>query len=360
MVPRSIKNILYVLAAAVTILAVYFVIKYVLPEALNWLKIIILVLFPFLLAAIFSMFMEPLVEIVSRGNTIPRLLAVPVAMLIFFGSIGTVFTIFILRLVQELTDLSVVLPEKTRTIQNLTDLWFKKGVLFYGTLPKSVTGNLRDTIQGITNTVQQWISELASFLIYLISGVPSAIMVLLISLIATYFFSKDRDKITELWLKIIPDPWGKRTLQISRQVAGAFQSYVRAQFILISITTVISIVGLYLIGTDYALTLGLLVGIFDMVPVLGPGTIYIPWAVWAFVTGNVILGLKLTALYLLVMVVRAVMEAKVVAANLGLHPLVVLMAMYIGLKMLGVMGLVLGPLVVIGVQATITALSAEK
>ncbi|SFG49876.1 sporulation integral membrane protein YtvI [Desulfotomaculum arcticum] len=358
--PRTIKNILYVLAAAVTILAGYCVIKYVLPEALTWLKFIILVLFPFLLAAIFSMLMEPLVEIVSRGGRIPRLLSVPIAMLLFFGGIGTVLTFFVLRLVQELNDLSLVLPDKLETIENFTDLWFKKGVLFYGTLPKSVTSNMRDTIEKLTNSLQQWISDLIAVLIHLISVVPGAIMVLLISIIATYFFSKDRDKIVEFWLRIIPHPWGERTLQISRQVAGAFQAYVRAQFILISITTVISIVGLYLIGTEYALTLGLLVGIFDMIPVLGPGTIYIPWAIWAFVTGNVVLGLKLTALYLLVMVVRAVMEAKVVAANLGLHPLVVLLAMYIGLKMIGVMGLVLGPLIVIGVQATITALSAEK
>ncbi|WP_027363812.1 sporulation integral membrane protein YtvI [Desulfotruncus alcoholivorax] len=358
--PRAIKNTLYLLAAAITVLAVYYVVKYVLPEALTWLKIIILVLFPFILAAIFSMFMEPLVEIVSRGGRIPRLLAVPIAMLLFFGGIGTVFTFLILRLVKELNDLSLVLPDKLETIQHFSDLWFKKGVLFYGTLPKSVTGNMRDTIERLTSSLQQWVSDLIAVLFHFVSTVPNAIMVLLISLIATYFFSKDRDKIMKLWLRLIPPPWGKRTLQISRQVAGAFQSYVRAQFILISITTVISIVGLYFIGTEYALTLGLLVGIFDMIPVLGPGTIYIPWAIWAFVTGNVILGLKLTALYLLVMVVRAVLEAKVVAANLGLHPLVVLMAMYIGLKIIGVLGIVLGPLIIIGVQATITALSADK
>ena len=358
--PRAIKDILYVLAAALTILAVYYVIKYVLPEALSWLKIAIWVMFPFILAATFSMFMEPLVEIVSRGRRIPRMLAVPIAMLIFFGSIGTIVSFLILRLVQELSDLSVVLPDKIDTLQQLLDSWFKKGVLFYGTLPKSVTGNMRNTIESLTNSLQQWISEFVAYLIYFVSGVPGAIMVLLISIIATYFLSKDRDKIMALWLKLVPPPWGNRILQISRQVAGAFQAYVRAQFILISITTVISIVGLYLIGTDYALTIGLLVGIFDMIPVLGPGTIYIPWAVWAFVTGNVLLGLKITVLYLLVMVIRGVLEAKVVAANLGLHPLVVLMAMYIGLKFIGVLGLIIGPLLVIGTQATISALAAEK
>jgi sporulation integral membrane protein YtvI len=347
-----------VLAGTVTLLAIYLALRYVVPEIFSWLKYFLVVLFPFLLAAIFSVFMEPLVVYFSRGNRVSRLIAVPLAMLVFFGGIGTVLTLLILRLVKELNDLYLVLPEKITTIENLFNTWVEKGVLFYGTLPKGITSNLQDTINGLTITAQHLVRDLLSVLVHFVSMVPGAIMVIIISLVTTYFFSKDRNKIANMWLRLVPPPWGKRTMEISKQVAVAFQSYVRAQFILISITTLISIVGLHIIGTDYALTLGLLVGIFDMIPVLGPGTIYIPWAAWAFITTDIVLGLKLTVLYLLVMVVRAVMEAKVVAVNLGLHPLAVLMAMYIGLKTIGVLGLVLGPIMVVAVQATVKAVQS--
>lgn len=353
--PRAVQNILYVLAGTVTILAIYLALKYVLPEAFGWLKFLLAILFPFLLAAIFSIFMEPLVILLSNRGKVPKSVSVPLAMLVFFGSIGVILTMLVLRLVKELNDLSMTLPAKFVALQHFMDQWVHKGVLFYGTLPKGVTDNLRDALYTITVTLQHWSRELANMVLGLITGVPGAIMIVIVSLIATYFFSKDRDKIMALWIKVIPAPWGERSIEVSRQVAGAFQAYVRAQVILISITTVISIIGLRLIGSEYAITLGLLIGFFDMIPVLGPGTVYIPWAIWAFVNADITLGLQLLVLYLLVMVVRAVMEAKVVATNLGLHPLAVLMAMYIGLKTIGVLGLILGPILVSAIQAAIKA-----
>jgi sporulation integral membrane protein YtvI len=346
---------LYVLAGAVTLLAIFLAAKYVVPEFLAWLLFLLMVLFPFLLAVVFSIFMEPLVVFFGHNGRVSRAVAVPVTMLVFFGSIGIALTLIILRLVKELSDLSVAMPQRVAETQHFIDLWVKKGVLFYGKLPKSVTDSIQEFLNTATNAIQHWAGELVNVLLHIISGIPSAIMLILVSLIATYFFSKDREKIAQLWLKVVPAPWGSKVLEVSKQVAVAFQSYVRAQFILVSITAFLSIIGLYLIGANYALTIGLLIGFLDMIPVLGPGTIYIPWAVWAFITGNLLLGIKLTALYLLVMIIRAVLEAKVVAANLGLHPLAVLMAMFVGLKTIGVIGLILGPMLVIAILAAFKA-----
>jgi len=354
-VPRAVQKILYVLAGTVTLLAIYLALKYVLPEAYAWFKYMLVIFFPFLIAAIFSAFMEPLVVLLSNRGRISRAVSVPVAMLLFFGSIGTVLTMLVFRLIKELNDLSMSLPDKFSALQNFIDQWVHKGVILYGTLPITVTDNLHDTLYSITVTLQHWSREVLNISLHLVTGVPSAILLVIISLIATYFFSKDRDKIMQLWIRFIPAPWGEKTIEVSRQVSGAFQAYVRAQFVLISISTVISIIGLRLIGVEYAITLGLIIGFFDLIPVLGPGTIYIPWAIWAFINSDIVLGLQLLVLYLLVIITRAVMEAKVVAVNLGLHPLAVLMAMYIGLKTIGVLGLFLGPLLVIAVQAAIKA-----
>lgn len=353
--PQLLKNILCVLAGTVTLLAIYLAMKYVVPEVFSWIKYLLAILFPFLLAVLFSIFLEPVIIFLTRDGKVPKIFAVPVAMFIFFGGIGTILTLIILRLVKELNDLSEELPEKLDEGQQFIDLWFEKGKIFYGTLPEEVTANLEATIDNIVMTIQGWLPEIAGFLLVIIGGVPGVIMVVIVSLIATYFLSKDREEIIKLWLKLVPSPWGERALQISRQVTDAFQSYVRAQFVLISITTVISITGLHIIGSQYALTLGLIIGVLDMIPVLGPGTIYIPWAFWAFITGDMVLGLKLTVLYLLVLVVRTVLEAKVVAVNLGLHPLAVLAAMYIGLKTIGILGLILGPILVIAIQAAVKA-----
>jgi sporulation integral membrane protein YtvI len=356
--PRTVTKILYVLAGTVTLLALYLATKYVLPELLDWLIYLMAVLSPFLLAVIFCIFMEPLVVFFGRYGRVSRTVAVPITMLVFFGSIITILTWIILRLVKELSDIYLTLPQKAAETQQFIELWVKKGILFYGTLPKSVTDNLQNSLNNLTSIIQHWTGELLSTLLNILSGIPSVIMVILVSIVATYFFSKDREKVAQLWLRIVPPPWGMRVLVVSGQVAAAFLSYVRAQLILVSISTFLSITGLYIIGAKYALTIGLLIGFLDMIPILGPGTIYIPWAIWSFITGQTLLGVQITVLYLLVMVIRALLEAKVVAANLGLHPLAVLVAMFVGLKTIGVVGLIVGPVLVIAILATVKAVSS--
>jgi len=181
-----------------------------------------------------------------------------------------------------------------------------------------------------------------------------------VTVLATYFVSRDRDEIIRFWLRTVPPPWGERTVSAGREVLNAFLGYLRAQLFLISLTTLISIVGLRVIGAKYALTVGLLVGFFDLIPVLGPATVYLPWAAWAFISGSFGFGLKILILYAVVWAVRQMLEARVVAANLGLHPLAVLVAMYAGLKSVGVAGLVLGPVLLIAALAAIKAYLAAK
>jgi len=354
-VPRAVQKMLYVLAGAVTLLAIYLVLKYVLPESYRWLKYLLVILSPFLIAAILSAFMEPLVVLLSFRGRLSRAHAVPLAMLLFFGVVGLLFTMLVFRLIRELSNLSMTLPNTYYTLQGLIDHWMRQGVVLYGALPKTVTDNLHDTLYNITMTIQNWSASLLNLLLFVATGVPGAILLLVISLVATYYFSKDKDKITALWIKFIPAPWGRRSVEIFSQVTDAFQAYLRAQLIIITISTLISIIGLGLIGSEYAIIVGLVIGFFDLIPVLGPGTIYIPWAVWAFVSTDIALGLKLLVLYVVVIVIRTLMETKVLAMNLGLHPLAVLMSMYVGLKTIGVAGVFLGPILVIAVQAAIKA-----
>jgi len=226
---------------------------------------------------------------------------------------------------------------------------------FYITLPPGVTSSLEQNISILTANLQSLLTRSANSIIAFLSIVPGTLTIMLVSLLATYFLARDRQLIIGLLLRYIPAPWGEKTVVILQEIAGAFIGYLRAQAVLVLITILLSVTGLYLIGADYALTMGLLIGVFDMIPVLGPATIYIPWIIWSFVTGGTAFGLKLTILYGLVLVVRQVMEAKIISANLGLHPLETLLAMYAGLKTIGLTGLILGPIILIGGKAVMKA-----
>lgn len=355
-------KLLRIALAVATLLLVYLAWRFVVPEVVGLLYYIFIALIPFILAGIITIFIEPLVNLLHNKTKLSRSAAVGLSLLTVIGGLGTIITLIILRLVAELIDLSVSLPLYARPIEDKINGLIEQGRLFYFKLPQGVAKGLQESLNldTISGRLSDMAGTLANSLLRIAGAVPGTIMVILVTLIATYFISRDRRIIGRLWVKVIPAPWGERSLEVGREVAGAFLSYVRAQFILISITIIQSIIGLQIIGAGYALTMGLVIGFFDMIPVLGPGTVIIPWAIWSFASGSGIFGMKLLVLYLLIMVVRQVLEAKVVAANLGLHPLAVLVAIYVGLKTLGVTGLVMGPILLIAAQAGIKAFQAHR
>ncbi|MCL6634649.1 MAG: sporulation integral membrane protein YtvI [Peptococcaceae bacterium] len=338
--PRPLLLAVYVALAVLAAVAAF---KYIFP-----------ILVPFIIALIFSVIMEPLIVFLQRRARMTRGLAVLTAMLFVFGGIAVGLTAVILQLVAELIQLSVSLPALVAEFRLYYKDLFEKATAFYVALPPGVIASVEQNISNLAANLQGLITRAVNSILLFLSLVPGTLTIMVVSLLATYFLARDRHLIVEL-LRLLPAPWGEKTVAVSREVAAAFVGYMKAQAVLVLMTTVLSVAGLYLIGARYALTMGLLVGFFDMIPVLGPATIYVPWLIWSFARGDSGFGLKITVLYALILVVRQVSETKIVSSNLGLHPLATLLAMYAGLKTLGLAGLILGPLLLIAVQAFIKA-----
>jgi predicted PurR-regulated permease PerM len=119
-------------------------------------------------------------------------------------------------------------------------------------------------------------------------------------------------------------------------------------------------IGLSLIGIRYALVLAILIAVVDILPVLGSGTVLIPWGVASLLLGHARTGAALLVLYAFITIVRYVVEPRVIGDQLGLHPLVALIAMFAGLKAFGVTGLLLGPAIVVTAIAVMDAGLVQK
>lgn len=334
------KPLLYIIYIFTAILALSYAFKYILPA-----------LIPFIIAVVFTLVMAPLIDFFQARLKISRSFSTLLSMLLFFGGIGSVFALIVLKLVAELIQLSTTLPEQSANLWLFYQEFVGRATEFYGTLPHNVTSTLEQSVNNLTANLQGLIGRLVNSLLQVVSLLPGTITVMVVTLLATYFLARDYRQIVQLWLYVAPPPWGARSVAVARQVASAFVGYLRAQALLIFITMVISVTGLFLIGADYALTMGLLIGFFDLIPVLGPATIYLPWIIWSFAADTAAFGIKLSVLYVVVLAVRQVMETKFVSANLGLHPLATLLAMYAGLKIAGIPGLVLGPILLIAALA---------
>ena len=141
-------------------------------------------------------------------------------------------------------------------------------------------------------------------------------------------------------------PLGRRLSRLGRQ-------YLRAYLFLGFLTFLQAFIGLAVLKIPYAFLLALAIAIVDVLPLLGTGVILIPWALIALLTGNVPLAIGLGILYGITTAVRQILEPKLIGDGLGLHPLLSLVAMYAGLRLFGVWGMILAPLVAAGIVSVV-------
>ena len=131
------------------------------------------------------------------------------------------------------------------------------------------------------------------------------------------------------------------------QTGAAILGYLRAQIVLMLITMAQTLLGLYILGVDYVLLITLFVGILDILPILGPGLIFVPWIIVLLFSSRVKLALALLILYAIISVVRQVIQPKILGVSIGIHPLEALISLYVGYKVFGILGVIIGPILLV-------------
>ena len=329
------------------LIVAYFLTRFILPF-----------LTPFILGFIFSIIVEPIVRLLMRKTRIGRGGAVAISLVTVFGAIVLIISFLAVQLTSELISLSGTLPEFFDRLSDIITVKWKSLFLYYEQLPPNVhkvvnqfANEFRNSLSDIAISLKNITKDIADSFILTVSKLPNLLAIIIVALLATFFISRDRNVILKLWYNTFPYAWAEKVVRVLKDIIEALTGYFKAQIILISITMVQAVIGLYIIGTDYALLKGLIIGFFDFLPVLGPGSVFLPLILWELINGSVSMGIKITILWLVIMVVRQLLEAKIVSDTIGLHPLVTLISMYVGLKAYGFIGMVFGPIVVIALEA---------
>ncbi|KYD21795.1 hypothetical protein B4109_2120 [Geobacillus stearothermophilus] len=135
------------------------------------------------------------------------------------------------------------------------------------------------------------------------------------------------------------------------QLSKAGIGFIKAQFLLSLVTFFLALAGLLVLGIDYAALMALVIVIVDILPILGTGSVLVPWGIISMANGDNTLGVGLIVLFIVITVVRRIIEPKVFSTNLGISPLAALVSVYLGFQLLGFIGLFVGPVVVILIEA---------
>ena len=208
--------------------------------------------------------------------------------------------------------------------------------------------------------LSQVLTSLAGSVVTILSSLPELLMFAMFTIIATYFFARDKEAIKGfLSRQLTTASFGKLT-SLKDSMLHSLAGFLKSQAILMTLTFVECFIGLSLIGIRYAFVLAILIAVVDILPVLGSGTVLVPWGVVSLLLGHARTGAALLVLYAVITVVRYVVEPRVIGDQLGLHPLVALIAMFVGLKAFGVTGLILGPAIVVTAIAVMDAGLVQK
>lgn len=302
---------------------------------------------PFIISFILTATINPLKKLLVRRLHFPLELGIISAMIIEIGGLGGVITLLILRLSREIHDIYLHWPRYSRVLEYIFSSWLNTIETVYLKLPIQYIETINNTVNKMLNSVPGLLTRGFSAA----AAIPEWIIIIVISLVATYFMSKNSQRYIMDFIRIFPSEWQDNLKELGRDFVKAFGGFVKAEFIVFLITMFMSILGLLLIKAKYAIILGTITGIFGILPVLGVGIVLIPWAIFAILMGHTWFAVQLILLTSAITIMRHVIEPKILGDNVGLDPLFVLISMYIGLAATGLIGLILGPFILIAYRS---------
>lgn len=308
---------------------------------------------PFLIAFLISKIIKRPVNFFCKKLKFPRVISVIVAMLLFISIVGAILYFFVASLFKEIISLSeqtnYIFPTLYTNIEHQIGRFnfFFESLNISNEIADTIKTSFLDIINNLLTTVSIWIKNAGNFVINTVVNFPTLLIYVIITILSTFFISSDAKFIADSLEKYLPVKWIQKAEELMNKLFKSLGAYLKAIGILITITFFELFIGFSLFNVKYALILAIVVAIIDALPILGTGTVLIPWGITNIVMGNYKLGFCLIGLYLFVLIVRQLIEPKIVGKQLGIYPLLTLLAMYTGVKFLGLFGVIVGPIVLV-------------
>lgn len=281
---------------------------------------------PFLVAFIISLIIEPAIKYIMKKTKFTRR-----------ASSIIIFVLVIALIIGSLAWIGITLfSEASSLLQSLNFYFDKLSNLFQDfiksfkfdklNLSNEILNTIQNTIGDVLNNISTWIRNALTGVINLVTSLPSIAICIGITLIALYFMCVDKIYILDQIEHHLPKTWVKKISVHLRDLIKTLGGYLKAEATLILISFIISLIGLYIfafvgLNVQYPLLMALFIGFVDALPILGSGTVMVPWAIISGINGDIRLGVSIIVLLLIMTVIRQVLEPKLVSKNIGVHPI---------------------------------------
>ena len=302
---------------------------------------------PFVAALITAAILHPLIRWLQRRLGVPRKLSTLLILLLLFGLLGAGIGYLGyaggLELVALMQDWNGLLNNLQGTLDQIEAIFAQLWTM----IPPQLTASVESVTQGLLNWLNESVPNLLNVAVEYTSekarGVPNVVVALIIYIMACYMLTVDYPYLRSQ----AAQHTHQRLLHFLKQVrdtaVAAFGGYLRAEFLLSVVVFFILLAGFFLIGQSYGLLLALGLAVMDFIPIIGAGTVMVPWAVIDLFMGNYFHAIQLMLIWGVIALFRRVGEPKFVGDQTGLSPILSLISIYIGWRVAGVLGMIFGP-----------------
>lgn len=307
---------------------------------------------PFLVAFIISLMIEPAIKKMMEKTKLSRRTS---SIIIFL-----LVSVIILGLLT--WGIITIFSESSSLLQGLNDYFDKAYAQFQSFIQSfhfdkihvsdEVLNVIQNSTTDILTTISNWLRGALTGLIELVTSLPSIAICIGITVIALYFICVDKIYILDQIEHHLPKTWMIKIQRHLKELISTLGGYLKAEATLVLVSFIITLIGLYILefagfNIQYPLLMALFIGFVDALPILGSGTVMIPWAIICGLNGDINLGIAIIVLLIVMSIARQFLEPKLVSKNIGVHPIFTLIAMYTGFKVIGIIGLLIGPIVLI-------------
>lgn len=303
---------------------------------------------PFLIGFIISLIIEPLIRKLANRTGIARKTSAIIVLVIIFSILIGLIVWGVITLITESSNLLESINIYIEKIYSFV----QKLKIQELNLPQKVIEIIENCTSKLINWVTTYSTNFLTNTLQKVTSIPIALIYITITILSTYFICADKFYILDQVEHHVPRLWVKRFGKHLKEITSALGNYLKAEVILIVISFFIVLIGLYIgkftgLNIEYPLLCALGIAFVDALPIVGSGTVMIPWAIFASIDGNISLAILLIGLYVFTIIIRQVIEPKLISNKIGIHPIFTLIAMYTGFKFMGVIGLFLGPIILI-------------
>ena len=341
----TLKFIIGLGTAAVIIVALIFALPWLAGGALYILRLFL----PFVLAFIFALAVDPLVRRLQTTLKLKRNWTALLVIVLLIGVAGGIVSWCIYKIINEVRALYNNIPF---IYQNLmAEIEFLKYRLggIYEILPGNIQNALSTLGEQISNGAanlintksEPFVTGAGSFA----KALPKALISTVVFLLSSYFMISDLERVKAVVRKPFSKNFSSKISDVTKQIKKYLVAYVRAQATIMVIAFCVLFVGLWILKVDFALLIAMGTAFLDALPFFGSGAVLWPWCIISFISGNFKMGIGTIVIYIILVVVRQLTEPRIVSKKMGTNPILTLISMYLGYRLLGIGGMILGPLV---------------